>query len=87
SDFSLATNSVSEASLVPNINDNNSYKFFFTYEALQKTHENESVVNKNNPKKSNDKELKQDTLNKITIVLSKTSQPTTENNDKILQTN
>ncbi|CAG8821371.1 40049_t:CDS:2, partial [Gigaspora margarita] len=35
SDFSLATDSVSETSLV--LNDNNSHKFFFNYEALQKT--------------------------------------------------
>ncbi|CAG8776669.1 30665_t:CDS:2, partial [Gigaspora margarita] len=37
SDFSLATDSVSETSSV--LNDNNSHKFFFNYEALQKTRE------------------------------------------------
>ncbi|CAG8509589.1 28187_t:CDS:2 [Dentiscutata erythropus] len=39
SDFSLATDNVSETSLVSNINDDNSYKFLFNYEAFQKTHE------------------------------------------------
>ncbi|CAG8842469.1 43414_t:CDS:2, partial [Gigaspora margarita] len=37
SNFSLATDSVSEISSV--LNDNNSHKFFFNYKALQKTHE------------------------------------------------
>ncbi|CAG8610113.1 11354_t:CDS:2, partial [Cetraspora pellucida] len=39
SDFSLATDNVSEMSSVSNINDDNSHKFLFNYEAFQKTHE------------------------------------------------
>ncbi|CAG8748732.1 12813_t:CDS:2, partial [Dentiscutata erythropus] len=39
SNFSLATNNVSETFSVSNINDDNSYQFLFNYKAFQKTRE------------------------------------------------
>ncbi|CAG8599599.1 10845_t:CDS:2, partial [Racocetra persica] len=52
SNFSSATDNVSETSLVSNINDDNSHKFLFNYEAFQKTRE--SIHNINDDVTTND---------------------------------